>query len=107
MAPSSPLAAGTPAAERLTCVVDVEAVRPAARPPIEGIRAWSASEWLREANQRTWVDPDDVLDFYFALASSRPLSSEAKPRAVCASAPKAAKHERHRARQLQELNGVL
>ena len=34
--------------------------------PTPPIRAWSPAEWLREAGRRPWIDPDDILDYYFA-----------------------------------------
>jgi len=34
--------------------------------PTPPIRAWSPAEWLREAARRPWIDPDDILDYYFA-----------------------------------------
>jgi len=45
-----------------------QAAAPALRPVelIQGFRAWSPSEWSREAARLPWIDPDDILDYYFA-----------------------------------------
>lgn len=45
-----------------------QAAAPALRPVelIQGFRAWSPSEWSRGAARLPWIDPDDILDYYFA-----------------------------------------